>query len=72
MFVSGKIVYVASKAKAYPSEAILRCSTLGYATVLHPQTLDEAKKPAMDKHSNLLRMLVIYQSKTFCNIGISY
>ena len=57
-----------SKAGAYPSEALFRCSTLGQAPGLtHKHTWLE--RPAREKHSSLLRTSENYICKKFYNIG---
>ncbi len=58
----------AGMAEAFPSEAPLRCSTLGYApgfTRKHTRL----EMFARDKHSSLLRKFVNYGCKKSYNIG---
>jgi len=53
----------AGKAKAYPSEAPFRFSTLGYAPGLSHKHKTRLERLARDKRSSLSRKVVIYGSK---------
>ena len=57
-----------SKAKAYPSKTPFRFSLLGQASGLTHKRWPMLERPAMDKHSSLLRTFVIYGRKKFYNI----
>jgi hypothetical protein len=69
MFVLGKpfqlSLIFACKAKAYPSEAPFRCSTLGLAPGLTRKNLTRLERLTEDKHSGLLRKSVITAVKSF-------
>jgi hypothetical protein len=56
-----------SKAKAYPSETPLRCSPLGQVPRLIHKHWPMLERPAMDKHSSLLRTFVNYERKKVFN-----
>jgi hypothetical protein len=48
----------AGKARAYPSEAPFRCSTLGQALGLTHKYSNRLERPARDKHSSLFQTFV--------------
>jgi hypothetical protein len=59
---------IGSKARAYPSEAPFRCSTLGYAPGLTHKHKTRLGRLARDKHSSLLRKSVNYGRKKFYSV----
>jgi hypothetical protein len=56
----------AAKSRAYPREAPIRCSTLGYASGLTRKYYTKLKRLAMDKHSSLIPTFI---KKRLYNIG---
>jgi len=58
MFVPGKhfqpSVIFASKARAYPSEALFRCTTLGQAPGLNHKDYTKQEMVARDKHKLMM------------------
>jgi hypothetical protein len=58
-----------SKAKACPSKTPFRFSPLGQVPRLTHKRWPMLEKPAMDKHSSLLRTFVNYERKKVCNFG---
>ncbi len=72
MFAPGKsfqpCLIFGSKARAYPSEAPFRCSTLGYAPGLTHKHKTRLGRLARDKHSSLLRKSVNYGRKKFYSV----
>ncbi len=73
MFVPGKpfqhSLVFAGKAETYPSDAPLKCSTLGSAPGLTHKYKTRLERLARDKHSSLLRKSVNYGSKKFYSTG---
>ncbi len=57
------------KARAYPSEAPFRCSTLGQAPELNHTYQTRLQRLSRAKHSSLLRKSVNYGCKKFYRIG---
>ena len=53
------------KARGYLSEALFRCSTLGYAPGLTHKHQTRLERLAKDKHSGLLQKSVNYSRKSF-------
>ncbi len=72
MFFLGKAfqpsLMVAGEAKAYPSEAPLRCSTLGWFAALPANISPGCERLAREKHSSLLSVFIIDEEKRFYNI----
>ncbi len=71
VFIPGKqflpyLMFV-NKSRAYPCETPLRCSPLGQVPRLTHKRWPMLEKPAIDKHSSLLRTLVNYERKKVCN-----
>jgi hypothetical protein len=72
-FVPGKpfqpSLMFAGKVGAYPSEAPLSCSTLGWAPGLTHKHQTRLERFARDKRSSLLRKSVINGQKSFITLG---
>jgi hypothetical protein len=63
------IVKFVGKARAYPSEALSKCSTLGLALGLTHKNMARSEWLAWDTCSSLVQKIVNYRQKEFYNVG---
>ncbi len=59
----------AGNARAYPSEALFRCSTLWQTPGLTHKLQTRLERFARDNHTSLLQKFINYDRKMFYNIG---
>ncbi len=73
MSVLGKLfepsLMLLKETRAYPNEALFRCTTLEKATGLTYKPQNRLVRPTKDKHSSLLRTFVNYSSKSFITLS---